>query len=105
MDEILFHERKKLLLDKEHLRQSCRQKISEAEERQQYVSLYISEFDAQNIKERIDGAIDADKKGEYELCLIKYPGRGDANAILSVMGVRKDVLVEVLDSKILAVKE
>lgn len=96
---------RKLLLDQEHLQQSCRQKISEAEERQQYVSLYISEFDAKNIKERIDGAIDADKKSEYELCLIKaIQAKGDANAILSVMGVRKDVLGEVLDSKIMAVK-
>ena len=62
---------RKLLLDQEHLQQSCRQKISEAEERQQYVSLYIGEFDARNIKERINGAVEADKRGEYELCLIK----------------------------------
>lgn len=96
---------KKLLLDKEHLQQSCRQKISEAEERQQYVSLYISEFEAGSIRERIGSAIDADKEGEYELCLIKaIQAKGDANAIMSVMGVRKDVLAEVLDSKIMAVK-
>lgn len=96
---------RKLLLDKEHLHQSCRQKISEAEERQQYVSLYISEFDAQNIKERINDAVDADKAGEYELCLIKaIQAKGDANAVLSAIGVRKDVLDEVLNSKIVAVK-
>ena len=95
MDEILFHERKKTApWIKSIYSNLAGRKFLKREERQQYVSLYISEFDAQNIKERIDGAIDADKKGEYELCLIKYTyGKGDANAILSVMGVRKDVLV------------
>ncbi|MEK6900419.1 MAG: S16 family serine protease, partial [Nanoarchaeota archaeon] len=96
---------KKLVLDKAHMQQSCLQKTSEAEERYNYLRLYIGEGNIMDIGKKIDGAKSASGKGEYELCLSKsIEAKGDSNAVLSSMGLRRDILPEILDSKNAAVK-
>ncbi|MEK6904798.1 MAG: S16 family serine protease [Nanoarchaeota archaeon] len=96
---------KGLQLDPEHIQQSCQQKILEAEEREQYISLFIGENNLEGINKKINSAKEASQKNEFELCLMKaIQAKGDANAVLSTMGLQKEELVSVLDSKITAVK-
>ena len=96
---------KKLVLDKEHLQQSCLQKIQEAQEREQYISLFIGENNLVSILKKIAAAEEASRKNEYELCLMKaIQAKGDANAVLSTLGLEKEELAEVVQNKITAVK-
>ena len=96
---------KVLQLDQEHIRQSCVQKILEAEERQQYIALFIGDHNLGAITTKIFAAKEASQKNEHELCLMKaIQAKGDANAVLSTLGLRQDELAPVLDSKITAVK-
>ena len=96
---------KKVIVDKEHLQQSCLQKIFEAEEMEQYVSLFIGENNVAAIGKKILGAKEASQKNEYELCLMKaIQAKGDANAVLSTLGLEKAELADVLQSKMTAVK-
>ena len=99
-------EGKQLVLDKEHLQQSCQQKIFEAEERQQYVALFIGEVNTLEISKKIVAAKEAAGKNELELCLMKaIQAKGDANAVLSAIGLRPESLHEAVESKSIAVKK
>ncbi len=96
---------KGLQLDTEHIQQSCQQKILEAEEREQYIALFIGENNLEGITKKINSAKEASQKNEFELCLMKaIQAKGDANAVLSTMGLLKEELAGILDSKITAVK-
>lgn len=96
---------KALQLDKEHIRQSCVQKTLEAEERYQYISLFINVNELEAIAEKITAAKEASQEGEYELCLMKaILAKADANAVLSALGLGRNELSGVLESKSLAVK-
>jgi len=97
-------EGKVLQLDQEHLRQSCQQKILEADERYQYIGLFIGEQNLGAIAEKIFSAREASQQGESELCLMKaIQAKGDANVVLSTLGLQKDELAGVLESKTRAV--
>lgn len=96
---------KKIVLDKGLLADSCLQKISEAEEMHQYVSIFIGESNVYSIKEKIDGAKRASEQQEYELCLMKASqAKGDANAIFSSIGWDEESFFDFLDSKTKAVE-
>jgi len=95
---------KKVVFDKQMLQNSCLKKISEAEERHQYVSLFLGDLTS-NIREKIGSAETAMKEGEFELCLIKaLQAKGDANAIMSSMGLRDESFGDYLESKSRAVQ-
>lgn len=95
---------KKVVFDRQMLQNSCIKKISEAEERNQYVSLYLGSLTT-SIGEKIDSANEAMEEGEFELCLIKaIQAKGDANAIMSSMGLREDSLDDYIESKSKAVQ-
>lgn len=94
---------KKLIFDKERLLNSCLGKISEAEERQEYVGLYIGGFNILNLEDNINAAKEASEQGEYELCLMKaIQAKGEANAVLSVLGLSEEAFPEFLESKLKA---
>ncbi|MEK6809478.1 MAG: hypothetical protein AABY40_02290, partial [Nanoarchaeota archaeon] len=96
---------KSLQLDQEHIRQSCQQKILEADERYQYIGLFIGENNLDAIAKKIISAKEASEKGEYELCLMKaIQAKGDTNAVLSTMGLSSDEFTPILESKMVAVK-
>lgn len=79
---------KQFIVDKELLQNSCMQKISEAEERFQYTSLFLGESYVRRIGEQIETARQAYHNGEYELCLITAAqAKASSNAILSSLGV------------------
>jgi len=96
---------KKLEINKEQLQSSCVKKIAEAEERQQYAGIFVGQVLTSGIKERINQAEKALEQEEYELCLIKaIQGKGEANAILSSMGLSEDSIDDFISSKIKAVE-
>ncbi|MBU0470737.1 MAG: hypothetical protein KKA62_03860 [Nanoarchaeota archaeon] len=95
----------KLVLDEEMLQKTCLDKISEAEERQQYAEIFVGNYITQGIKVKIDSADSAFAEKEYELCLIKaIQAKGEANAILSSMGLSKESFLDFINGKIKAVE-
>ncbi len=81
------------------LKQSCLQKLSEAEERHQYASLFLPQHVAQ-IKEKINDARAAYEKNEPALCLITASqAKGEANSILSSLGVDEESMTDYLAAK------
>lgn len=97
-------EGKALQLDQEHIRQSCVQKIMEAEERYQYVGLFVGEHNLDAIAKKISSAKDASSKGDDEICLMKaIQAKGDANVLLSTLGLQRDEFAVVIEAKTRAV--
>ena len=93
------------VLDEMHLQDSCTQKIAEAEERFQYVSLFLGEGFLGNIQKKIDHAKTAQEQKAYPLCLITAAqAKADANAILSSLGVQEDAVKKLFASKKMAVQ-
>ena len=104
--EFLDMSGKRFILKKENLYNSCLQKISEADERYQYASIFLGQLAVFNIQDKIELAKESSQKEEYELCLIKaIQAKAEANAILSSLGVTEDVFSEFIDSKINAVEK
>ncbi|MEK6942806.1 MAG: S16 family serine protease [Nanoarchaeota archaeon] len=95
---------KKFILNKEVLKKTCQSKISEADERKQYVELYIPNS-LDNIQKEIDKATDELEKGNYELCLSRASkAKADVDVILSVFGVDSEQYVNMVDRKLEVVK-
>ncbi|HLD72666.1 MAG TPA: S16 family serine protease [Candidatus Nanoarchaeia archaeon] len=98
-------EGKKFILDQETLKESCTQKISEAEERNQYVSLFLSQYNLGSISEKIAQAQESYQKEEPELCLIKAAeAKAEADAILGSMGLTDENIGDFIISKTKAVQ-
>ncbi len=98
-------EGKKYLLNQESLQSTCQQKISEAEERHQYVSLFIGEAHIIHIFEKIELAKKSFERNESELCLITAAqAKAEANAILSSLGLTDQSVPGFLESKQKAVE-
>ena len=98
-------EGKKFILDEQRLRRSCLQKISEAQEREQYVAIFMGRYHLGSIGEKIAVARRAYQNKEYALCLITAAqAKADSNTILSSIGLSKDAVPEFLESKSKAVE-
>ena len=96
---------KKFVVDKEQLKNSCQQKIAEAEERFQYVGLFLGELRISNVQEKINIAQKSLGNGEFELCLIEAAqAKADSNAILSSLGLDEQNVAPYLESKQKAVE-
>ncbi len=91
-------------LNKDVLKKSCQNKISEADERKQYVELYFPNT-LDSIKKDIDRANSELEKGSYELCLsIASKAKADVDIILSVFGVDNEQYNNIVDRKLEIVK-
>ncbi len=91
---------KKYVFNGTQLQKSCEQKITESEERHQYVSLFIGAALISHIQEKIDDAKEALNNNEFALCLITAAqAKADADAILSSLGVPEEALPEYVQSK------
>jgi len=96
---------KQLNLDKNVIRKSCQDKISEVEERVEYVELYIPNTQ-NNVMKEINDAYNDLSSGNYELCLFKASkAKAEVDAVISVFGVDLEHFRGVLDSKLSVVKE
>lgn len=91
--------------DRDSLKDSCISKISEAEERMQYVQLFFA-GNLGNIQQGIQYAHDDLKNGDYELCLFRASkAKAEVDVIIGVMGVEEEQIEEILDAKMNAVKD
>lgn len=79
---------------------ACRTKLSEVEERLQYVQLYTSKGLKKTRKE-LDYAYQDMGKGDYELCLFKASkAKADVNSVLGVFGVKNENVESILEHKL-----
>ena len=91
-------------LNKDVLKKSCQSKISEADERKQYVELYFPGT-LDSIKKEIDNAAEELEKGNYEICLSQASkAKADVDIILSVFGVDSEQYKNIVDRKLEIVK-
>jgi uncharacterized protein len=89
-----------LKLDKEALRTSCVQKLSEAEERYQYVQLYLPNR-LESTKANIERSYDLLDSEEYELCLFTASkAKSEADIILSAISLSEENLDDYIDIKL-----
>ncbi|MEK6846005.1 MAG: S16 family serine protease, partial [Nanoarchaeota archaeon] len=103
--QFLSMEGKKFKINEEQLQNSCLAKISEAEERYQYASLYLGELVVQDILEKISGAQESSQKKEYGLCLMEASqAKAEASAILSSLGATEANFKDLSEAKIKAVE-
>ncbi len=92
-------------LDNDALERSCEIKISEAEERYQYVNFYLPDTISQTRKE-INKAMADKKEGDYIMCLFKASrAKAQANVVLSMIGVERPLLKDILLQKISAAEQ
>ncbi len=92
-------------LNKDILKSSCQDKISEAEERHEYVKLFLPTV-LENAEKETGYAYSYMEKGDYELCLFKASkAKAEADIVLSVIGVEEDQLDNMLNQKLDIVKD
>lgn len=90
--------------NKKIIEKSCKDKLSEAEERFQYVRLYLPNYD--NTKKEINHAYSNLQEGNYELCLFKAAkAKAEANYILNLLGVQEDQLDVLIDTKLAIIRK
>ncbi|MFH1510634.1 MAG: S16 family serine protease [Candidatus Woesearchaeota archaeon] len=92
-------------IDDEILQQSCFEKIAEAEESYQYVSLFIPELLSGSLQE-IGKAYAYSKRGKYALCLAKASiAKAESNSVLGLLAIDEGQVNEILRQKIDVVKD
>lgn len=96
---------KQFNLDKNVLKKSCQSKLSEVEERIQYVELYFP-GSLENVKKDISLAYSDLSNGGYEICLFKASkAKADVDIVLSVFGVEDKQFKVLLERKLLIVRD
>ena len=84
----------------EIIENACRTKLSEVEERLQYVQLYFPQ-NLEGTRQELEYAYQDLKEENYELCLFKASkAKATVNTILSVFGVRINSVGSVVDQKL-----
>jgi uncharacterized protein len=87
-------------LDEESLKNSCEIKISEAEERYQYVGFYFGSV-LSGTRREINSAKLEMKEGDYITCLYKASlAKSQANTVMSMIGVEDSMTSEILSQKL-----
>ncbi len=95
---------KKFELSRGNLRNSCDNKLAEADERLQYARLFISGA-LEDISSELNNARQLRENGDYELCLFEaLKAKATANIVLSVIGVGQGELASIVDYKLEAAK-
>ncbi len=91
---------KRLNIDPESLRESCRQRIAEAEERLQYASLYVP-FPLTSARDELGMAYSDLSNQEYALCLFKASkSKAESNIILNTLGVEQRFIPGLIRNKL-----
>jgi len=98
--QFLNNEGKEFDFNDEVIERACRTKISEVEERLQYVQLYFPQNLA-NTRKELNYAYEDLNQGNFELCLFKASkAKANVNTVLSVFGVRNDNVRNVVNQKL-----
>lgn len=93
-------EGKKFNIDETKLKNSCTSKISEAEERYNYVKSFLN-ADLSQTRQELDDAYKEMNEQDYVMCLFKAAkAKAEIDVILSAVGVSKDRVQEYIDLKL-----
>ena len=96
---------KKFDLNEDEIRLSCMNKLSEATEFYNYVSITIPGIFLKDMQDTLAKAGILQQKGNYELCFFEAMlAKAQANAILSSLGIPPEKISEAIDRKINAAK-
>jgi len=86
------------------IRESCLKKISEVEERIQYISLYVP-ANVNDIRDEIDKAYEDHNNGNPELCLYKASiAKARIDLVLNSLSIDPDYSKEVIEDRLTIVK-
>ncbi len=92
-------------LNQQYLRISCSEKIAEAQERIQYVKLFLP-MGFENTDYLLEQATGNLNTNDYALCLYRASkAKAEANVILSTLGYEKDELPRVVQNKLSAARD
>lgn len=95
---------KRFDLNKNIIKRSCMEKLSEAEERYQYVNLYFPSL--QGARRGLNLAYIDLENNNYELCLFKAAkAKAEANHILNLFGIKEQQLDVLIDTKLEIIKK
>jgi predicted S18 family serine protease len=98
--KFLENKGKKFNFNDEVIRNACRTKLSEVEERLQYVQLYLPQ-NLENTGKELAYAYQDLEEGNYELCLFKASkAKANVDAVLSVFGVRNNNVNNIINQKL-----
>lgn len=93
-------EGRKFAMDSRKLKDSCVSKISEAEERYNYVKSFLN-ADLSQTRKELDGAYDEMNNQDYVICLFKASkAKAEIDVILSAVGVTQERVKEYIDLKL-----
>jgi uncharacterized protein len=96
---------KEFILDKYQMERSCLQKISEVEERIQYVELYLPDGGA-DAKRSVEEAYAENSKGNPEMCLYESSlAKARINLLLNSISIDPVHVDEVINDRITVVKQ
>ena len=84
----------------ETIENACRNKLSEVEERLQYVEIYLPQS-LENTRKELEYAYKDRDEENFELCLSKASkAKANVDTVLSVFGVRNEDVARVVDKKL-----
>ena len=94
----------KIETDNFTLMESCRQKLSEAEERYQYVNLYLPNF-MTGSRQELDDAMGMYNSGDYVMCLFTAAkAKSDIDSVSSSIGVDEKSIGLLIDRRLKVAK-
>jgi len=95
---------KNIEIEQKDMKESCMQKISETEERVEYLSLFLPKS-AENLREGIKITYNYFNKGNYAMCLLNaVKTKSEANIILSSLYTEEENIDLLLNQKLDAAK-
>jgi uncharacterized protein len=96
---------KEFIINKEEIKNSCINKISEAEERHQYLNLLIN-LEFKDTEEELELAKKDLEDGNYELCLFKASkAKANSDVILNTIGIEESQLLDVHNRRLEILRE
>lgn len=88
-------------LKESDLKEVCTQKIGEAQELYQYITLFLPEYLIIHIRDDINEATASNKAGDYAICIHSASkAKAQANVILSLSGIDETQITELLQEKL-----
>lgn len=96
----------RIIADEEKIKESCQSKISEAEERINYVRFSFETFDTTALRESLEGAYDSMNKEDNIMCLYKASKvKAEADLVLALRGISEANFNQTMQLKLDAAKE
>jgi uncharacterized protein len=96
--------KKKFKINKDEIKKSCINKINEAEERYEYL-IFLTGMEFENIKKKIDLAVNDFDNTDYELCLFKASkAKANSDIILNTLRMEEEQLKTKIEQKLSVIR-